>query len=239
MDKNILGKVSYTLTAAHINELVRPECGAAVITPTGNIAELVAQLYKESREFKFTNSQAETTTGVVQNFSAFSNFKRRSIWKQLGSKISQSLRDGFEKLGQSSLFQKPLALDDLTLQYYPQSKPGDHYALSAHRDQSGFINLVVVLLIHGPSTFYICKDREGTTPIEPKEIPAVPGDLIVMRAGSFGDNLRRPCHYVGRIENPEGRLSFALRQLTDDKAKIQKLECFFGRKFGPGSKVPH
>ncbi len=231
--------ISYALTPKHIVELVEPNRGVTVISPVGEIEKLLSQLSQQASTFGFTQSLASTTTGVVQNFQAFSDFAPGSVWKELGERISTSLCNGFEQLGHSKLFRTSLNLDDLTLQYYPPSKPKDDYALSPHRDQSGFINLVVVLLVYGPSTFFICKDREGTKPIEPLEIRANPGDLMVMRAGEFGDNLSRPCHFVGRVNDPKGRLTLALRQITDDRTRVQKLECFFGRKFGPGAKVPH
>jgi len=231
--------IDYSLTQAHLDELLMPNRGLTVISPTGSIQRVLSQFREEAKKFGFSESLAYTSTGVSQNFQAFSDFKADDEWISFGLHISESLRLGFERLGHSHLFKMPLALSDLTLQFYPQSKPDDQFALSAHRDQSGFINLVVVLLIEGPSTFFICRDRIGTTPIEPVEIEAVPGDLMVMRAGDFGDNLPRPCHFVGRVENPQGRLTLALRQISNDPARVKKLEHFFGRKFGSGSKMPH
>ncbi len=225
--------VTYKLNRQNVEELLQPERGVTVISPQGDITGLLATLCAHVPMSTFTDSLASTSTGVVQNFKAFGDFETNGMWRKLGGQISESLHKDFEHLGYKQLFKTPLSLDDLTLQYYPQSKPGEQYALSPHRDQSGFINLVVVLLVYGPSTFFICKDRDGTTPIDPLEIDSIPGDLVIMRAGSFGDgSLKRPCHFVGRVEDSKGRLTFALRQITDDKTRIQKLECFFGRKFG-------
>jgi len=231
--------ISYSVRPEHVTALTDPALGVAVITPVGCPSQLLQRLVSEAVSFNFSDSLAATTTGVIQNFKAYSDFGPASTWRQVGNQISQSLTKGFEHVGYSHLFSTPLSLDDLTLQYYPQSTPEDLYALSAHRDQSGFVNLVVVLLVSGPSSFFICKDRQGTTPIEPREIQARPGDLIVMRAGGFGGNLTRPCHYVGRVEDSKGRLTLALRQITDDATRVKKLECFFGRSYAPGSKVPH
>ncbi|MCF7865331.1 MAG: hypothetical protein K9M11_02390 [Candidatus Pacebacteria bacterium] len=227
-----ISKLRFDLTASNVEELLNPNQGVTVIKPQGDIAKLLEELRKQAPTFNFVNSLAVTTTNVKQNFKAFGDFQDGDIWTQLGKVVSGTLRDGFEKLGYADVFQQPLALDDLTLQYYPQSKPEDLFALSPHRDQSGFINLVVVFLVYGPSAFFICKDREGTTPIEPQEIQSNPGDIVVMRAGGFNkDTSLRPCHFVGRVENSEGRLTLALRQITDDKTKLQKLECFFDQKF--------
>lgn len=227
--------IDYVLTKGHLDELLIPDRGIAVISPIGNIQSFLSQLQKEAKGLGFSDSDASTSTGVNQNFQAFSDFERDSEWSAFSRQISESLRLGFEELGYSHLFKTSLNVSDLTLQYYPQSKTEDKYALSAHRDQSGFINLVAILLIHGPSAFFICKDREGTTPIDPVEIKAMPGDLIVMRGGNFGDNLSRPCHFVGRVEDPQGRLTLSLRQISNDPAQVEKLERFFGRKFGSGS----
>ena len=224
--------VTYTLTKRNAEELLRPEYGVTVISPSGDITNLLQELVKEVPLLEFSPSLAHTTSGVNQNFNAFSDFESESIWTRLGKEISESLSKGFQNLGLSDVFKTPLKLDDLTLQYYPQSKPDEPYALSPHRDQSGFVNLVAVLLVYGPSTFFICKDRNGTTPIEPKEIHSKPGDLVILRAGQLVDeSLVRPCHFVGRVEDPKGRLTFALRQITDDKSKVKKLECFFGKDF--------
>jgi hypothetical protein len=222
---------NYVPTIKHIKALTDLNCGAAVISPSEDPKELLTKLEKEIEKFDFVPSVATTRSGVIQKFEAFADFAPESIWAKIGQEISENLRSGFESLRYASLFATPLDVSDLTLQYYPQSKPEDSYALSAHRDQSGFLNLVVVLLVRGSSAFFICKDRVGTTPIEPVEIKANIGDLIILRAGGFGGGLPRPCHFVGRIENPEGRVSFALRQVTKDADQVKKLEIFFGKKF--------
>ena len=234
-----MNQVNFDLTHNHIADLLKPERGVAVITPSGDIKGLLQTLLDDTRQFDFTQSLQTTSTGVVQNFKAFGEFEPTSVWFKLTDQISKSLQEDFDRLGYAHLFQTPLDLHDPTLQFYPQSKPEDQFALSPHRDQSGFVNLVVVMLIKGPSSFFICKDRDGTTPIEPVAIEAKPGDITVMRAGNFGyrlaKKLLRPCHFVSRIEDPQGRLSLAFRQLSSDKARVQKLECFFGKKFTQGN----
>lgn len=226
-----INDVDYELEERNIKDLINPNKGVTTISPSGNIYKLLKTLKLDFSELIFVPSQKETNTGVIQNFSVFGNFDENSIWSKLGNKISNSLFHGFCKLNYPDLLARPLKFNELTLQHYPQSKSDDEYAISPHRDQSGFINLVVIMLVFGPSSFFICKDRKGTTTIDPEEIFAYPGDLIVMRGGLFGHHLTRPCHFVRRVDDTKGRLTLSLRQITDDQAVVKKMEGFFNRKF--------
>lgn len=227
----ILNSVSYEFTEHNLSEILDPDRGVTVVSPSGNVQELLGELLADAEKFNYAPAQAITTSGVFQKFTAFSDFPQEGLWFELGKKVSESLRLGFGKLGRSDVFATPLDLTDLTLQYYPKSAPEEEYALSAHRDQSGFVNLVVVMLLKGPSAFSICKDRKGSVPIEPRAILAKPGDLNVMRAGAFAGGMTRPCHFVGRVDDECGRLSLAFRQISQDKNRIEKLESFFGRNY--------
>ncbi len=212
----------------HIQDLLNPDLGATVATLNGHVDELIQKLSRLSRNLQFTPART-TATEVEQNFSSFGKFSPRSLWNHLAVRLAEKIEDKFGEnvIGWNKLNGK-LDFTDLALQYYPPSSADTNYGISPHRDHSGFINLVVVLLIQGPASFFICKDRSGK---DARELRASPGDLIIMRGGGFGgslsDTLPRPYHFIGRIDYSKGRLSFGMRQVTSDPVEATRLRAVF------------
>jgi hypothetical protein len=97
----------------------------------------------------------------------------------------------------------PVAFNDRVVQRYPRGPVG----ISPHRDRSCYVALVVNLVIAGHGRFYICPDRSFAGA---REIPAEPGDALLMRAPGFGGRDARPFHAVGEITAE--RLVLGLRQ---------------------------
>jgi hypothetical protein len=95
-----------------------------------------------------------------------------------------------------------VTFNDRVVQRYPPSAVG----ISPHRDRSCYVTLVANLVITGHGRFYICADRSFD---RAREIPAGPGDAILMRAPGYGGRQARPFHAIGAV-NAE-RLVLGLR----------------------------
>ncbi len=68
--------------------------------------------------------------------------------------------------------------------------------MSPHRDHLRYVGLVLIVALAGQGRFLVCDDRSGRNA---REIPARPGDLLLMRApGLFGRG-DRPFHFVRDI----------------------------------------
>lgn len=226
------------LTTKHICDLLDPDLGATTARIEGPTNALLAELTTLSRGLLYSPAK-QLVTGVSQNFLRVDKFEHEDLWHKLANKIAAELSENFFLLNRQKLLSSKLHFDDLALQHYPQSGPDDVYGISPHRDQSGFVNLVVVLLIYGPASFYICKDKSGAGAVE---IKAKPGDLIIMRGGEFGKGIgefSRPCHFVGRVDDCRGRLSFGMRQVTQDPVGAERLRSIYEGQGGAlaGSKL--
>jgi hypothetical protein len=89
----------------------------------------------------------------------------------------------------------PPIFNDLLLQRYP---PGP-YALTPHLDGKRFVDLVAIAVLEGSARFCVCADRAGN---KAREIHALPGSVIFMRAPGFGGaEDGRPFHCVLDVES--------------------------------------
>lgn len=96
-----------------------------------------------------------------------------------------------------------VTFNDLVIQHYPETDCG----ISPHRDHVKYVKLIANLAIEGHGRFYICPDRTGA---DAREIPAAPGDAILMRGPGYRGRTDRPFHAVGAVESP--RLVLGLRE---------------------------
>lgn len=134
--------------------------------------------------------------------------------------MSANLNQEFAKLGHSKLLLNgEFRPNEAVLQQYA---PSDTPGIGPHRDPSGLLNLIVVLLLEGNSCFHICSDKAGRGSIG---IPATPGDLILMRAQGFDSANIRPYHFVDGIRRR--RLSLGMRELTSDPGTQRKIQGLF------------
>lgn len=220
-----------SLSVINYLQLEAEEQGVTIISPQGINEAFLRELREDAAKQTYHSAMAHTPTSVTQNFGSCGDFEEGSIWKELAFDISKQLGSEFDRAGKSNMFaERPLHFTDLALQKYPQSAPGEKFGISPHRDQSGFVNLVAVLLISGPSAFFICKDKTGAGA---SDVVASPGDLILMRGGGYGGNLPRPFHFIGKINDPYGRLSFGLRQVTSNAEEAAKIRDVFDPKKVP------
>lgn len=215
-------KFTIKLTPQNLTDLLEPDCGVTTAVIPEMTPDFVAELCRQASKLVYT--KAQHTSKVKQNFTCCGKFERESIWTEMARQFTDGIQKSLVELESGHLFTEPLKFTDLALQEYSESMEECKYGISPHSDQSGFINLVVVLLLRGPAVFYICKDREG---FDAKEIQAEPGNLIIMRGGGFaGGTLSRPIHFVGPIDK-RGRLSFGLRQVTSDEDAAKRLREYF------------
>lgn len=96
----------------------------------------------------------------------------------------------------------PAGFNDLSLQRYAPGSIG----ITPHRDHVRYRGLVAIVVVAGGGRFFVCADRSGR---DAREIPALPGHVILMRGPGFGGQRDRPFHFVTDIES--WRLSFGLR----------------------------
>lgn len=219
-----MNQFTTSLDVRQIEELLDPDRGVTTATIQQMTPDLVAELCHLAEGLVYEPAK-NVVTKVEQNFRGCSEFADGSVWKNIAAQLEGGLESSFRchnRLG--LLATTPLSFTDLALQYYPETRGDQKCGIGIHRDQSDFINLVVVLLLHGDANFYICQDRKGNDAVK---IDAEPGQLIVMRGGGFaGGNLSRPLHYVGPID-ARGRLSFGLRQVPSDPAAMERIRALF------------
>ena len=93
-------------------------------------------------------------------------------------------------------------INDLILQRYAPGSRG----ITPHRDHLRYRGLVALLVVSGDGRFCLCADRRG---VGAREVAALPGDLLLMRAPGLAGSSDRPFHFLDRITAE--RLSFGLR----------------------------
>lgn len=166
--------------------------------------EELHDLNVEANSLPMGPTEAQTETGVTQDFTVCNQFQPDSLFCRLADETQDALT---KALGVHHVLCTPVIFDDYALQKYPVSAPAQRFAISPHLDYKSTINIVAVYLLRGMGAFCICNDREGNGAVE---IPARPGSLILMRATGFNRSSWRPFHFVGPVR--EERLSFGLRQ---------------------------
>lgn len=121
----------------------------------------------------------------------------RDIWQNL---LTDKLSGLVER---EKLFRVPLYFNELSLQRYEIGSQG----ITPHLDSKGSINLICIFTLTGLCRFCVCRDRQGSNPIE---LDASPGTVILLRAPGFLHSDARPFHFLTDIQGP--RISLGLRQ---------------------------
>jgi len=217
-------KITVSLNERNLAELLHPDRGVTTVSIPEISSLIVNDLCQQASQLVYEPAK-HVKTKVEQNFNGCGEFENGSIWMHMAEQFAEGLQQSFERLQKLELLSvTPLTFTDCALQHYPQTVGTQKYGIGPHRDQKDFVNLIVVLLLHGDSNFFICRDREGGSS---EKIEAKPGQLIVMRGGGFAqDTLSRPLHYVGPIDE-RGRLSFGLRQVSSDPAAAARIRSLF------------
>jgi hypothetical protein len=176
------------------------EAASLALLPPAALGQLLA----EARSLSYRPARprvGQGDTAVYQDFDltteipangalmALSRALNRLIGAALGTMRSPPLPSGFE-------------INDYIVQYYPAGCAG----MSPHRDHIRYTGLVAIVMLGGAGRFLVCRDRAGTGE---REIPCVPGDLLLMRAPGFQARGDRPFHAVRDIT--EDRYVIGLR----------------------------
>ena len=106
----------------------------------------------------------------------------------------------------ASPFEGRLAFNDRLLQRYAPVPVG----ITPHRDRVGYRNLVCLFVLCGEGRFCVCDDRAGGGA---REVPARPGDVLLMRAPGFEGSRLQPFHFVDRVRS--ARYVFGLRHAVE------------------------
>jgi len=180
----------------HIDDLLNPSLGATAMAIDTNLVDDLQSLARESVS-GMTKAQAPT---LVSNYSYFClDPKKQSLWTEFSAQIASQLN---HEIGSYIDLPERIIFDDLYLTKYEESEMG----VGPHRDVN-CKNFVVVLVLEGNPSFFICKDKDLSGSVI---FPAQAGDLMIMRAKTFLD-LPAPLHYVGQIHGGP-MLQFGMRQ---------------------------
>jgi hypothetical protein len=138
---------------------------------------------------------------VFQDFELTVQFPEASPFRALAQVIERVLADAAGRMEPNPL-PDGFGINDLILQRY---RPGSR-GITPHRDHLRYRGLVALLIVSGDGRFCLCADRRGA---RAREVPALPGDLLLMRAPGLAGSSDRPFHFLDRITVE--RLSFGLR----------------------------
>jgi hypothetical protein len=138
---------------------------------------------------------------VLQDFELTQHFPAESPYRAVARLIDEALAPPGRRMG-GDLLPEGFRINDLILQRYRAGSRG----ITPHRDHLRYRGLVALLIVAGDGRFCLCADRRGAGA---REIPAGPGDLLLMRAPGLAGSSERPFHFLDRIAVE--RLSFGLR----------------------------
>ena len=129
------------------------------------------------------------------------------VLQQLTQQTEQLLKVIFPR----EVLDGDICFNDFSLRKYP---PGERegFSISPHRAEEKYINVIVIWVLKGYSSFYVCADREGN---KSKLIDTCVGQLIVMRGANYAGIKDRPYHYVRQTKSE--RITFTLRQTKEGK----------------------
>ncbi len=162
-------------------------------------------LLREAERYRYKPEQEIIGSGdrvVRQQLSSVEGFADASEYILLKDAF-QTLVDRSLAISRLQPFKISLRFNSMALQKYEDGSLG----ITPHRDNIEYVNLICIFLIGGGGRFYVCKNRSGAAPIQ---IPAQPGDVILMRGPGFSGMSDRPFHYINDIQRT--RYSFGLRQ---------------------------
>lgn len=164
-----------------------------------------ASLLNEAESLPYRIGRREMGSGdriVRQDFEICMDVPAVSPLWRLAAGVEGLLNAALARMSPSPLA-APLRLNDLVAQrYWPGS-----FGITAHRDHVRYVGLVALVVLCGTGRFCVCRDRAGA---KTREIPAKPGDVLLMRAPGFEGRRDRPFHFLTDITSL--RYSIGLRQ---------------------------
>jgi len=194
-------------TIAHL--LYDPRNNGVMVFPDfvkkGFLYELIGEIEEQRKRYQ----QAPHVVGSVsQNFKGF--WAGEADSETIDGKfpaimeLRKSFQPLYEDIGRASEFQAG-PLNSISVNVYD----GGPIGITAHRDESKYVNAIAIFCISGDAYFYSCNDRERNGLIN---FDASPGRLLLMRAPRKKEESElRPFHGVQNVS--PGRTSIMLRQV--------------------------
>lgn len=186
--------------ARALDDMAEKDATALCFLPENLRSTLIA----EAASLVFRRARAVVGEGeraVHQDFDLTVDFPPASLYRTVAGAIDRLIAAAAARTNRP-LLPPGFCLDDLILQRYPAGSTG----ISLHRDHLRYRGLVAILVVSGDGRYRLAEDRSGTGV---REVSAVAGDLILMRAPGFAGSQVRPFHSLSDITRE--RLSFGLR----------------------------
>ena len=174
-------------------------CARPMLTVRG-----LRSLIGEARGAAYRRGRAMVGSGataVRQDLSYCAEFTATSPFIELAQRFHALLEERLRALYPYP-FDTPIAFNDIMLQHYAAHSLG----ISAHRDESRYVNLACIFVLEGGGGFYVCEDRQGTGA---REIAAPAGSVIFLRCLGLRGASGRVFHFVADLDAP--RTTFGLR----------------------------
>lgn len=201
-------------------ELLSEHIGVTVIRLVSDRgdAEEVRQLLLD--ECRHDMEQAPVIKSVHQNFS------QKRVSKQ--NEQVTAFKEKLETLILNELYEKHgfiptsgLHFESPNLQKYEYTETNSLFAIPPHVDYKACVEVIAILLLEGPSLFYIAEDRECKGE---KGVEASVMDIILMRGYMFQGIEKRPIHYVKKIPKGVRRVTLGFRMMGDNQTDINNME---------------
>lgn len=146
----------------------------------------------------------EGERAVYQDFTICMDVPWHSLLWRFAAALERHINAALRLCG-APLLRPEFHINDLAIQRYERGGRG----ITPHRDHVRYDGLVAVVPLSGAARFCVCADRVGG---QAREVPAPPGNLLLMRAPGFAGRSDRPFHFVADVTRR--RLSLGLRHDT-------------------------
>lgn len=170
-----------------------------------------ARLAGEAQQLAFRPARAVVGAGetaVHQDFDLATDIPEDLALRALARALERHIGRALESMNRNPL-PGGFAINDLIVQRYAAGSAG----ISPHRDHIRYVGLVAIVVLAGAGRFLVSQDRSGR---DAREVPALPGHLVLMRAPGFNGRNDRPFHAVREIT--EERYILGLRH--DSRASM-------------------
>ena len=137
---------------------------------------------------------------VYQDFELTVDFPDDSALHGLARGLERWLAAALEVMDDPPLA-APVPFNDLIVQRYQVGSRG----ITPHRDHITYRNIVLLVNLSGRARFFLCADRSGRGR---REIPMLPGGVLLMRAPGFAGREDRPFHMLCDVTAPRVGLGY-------------------------------
>jgi len=157
-------------------------------------ADACARLTDEARALAFRPARPVVGVGdaaVYQDFDLATDIPAGGVLSALARALDRHIRCALRSMNRDPL-PEGFQFNDLIVQRYAAGSAG----ISEHRDHIRYVGLIAIVVLSGAGRFHVSADRTGRGA---REVPAPPGQLLLMRAPGFNGRNDRPFHGVRDI----------------------------------------